>query len=48
MPKLIVGEGSEICNLCPKNRQDTIYHFLNGFNRMVENFTMSHNFIVDR
>jgi hypothetical protein len=34
MRKLIFREGNGICGICQKDKQDTIYHILNGCNRM--------------
>jgi hypothetical protein len=48
MPKLIFREGNGVCGLCRKDRQDTVYHILNGFERMAGDYTTRHNLIVNR
>jgi chromosome condensin MukBEF ATPase and DNA-binding subunit MukB len=47
MRKLIFGEGNRICKLCQKDQENTVFHILNGSNRMVGNYTASHNLIID-
>jgi hypothetical protein len=48
MRKLIFHDGNGVCGLCRKDRQDTVYHILNGCERMAGDYTTRHNLIVNR
>jgi hypothetical protein len=48
MRKLILREGNGICGICQKNRQDTVYHILNGCDKMCGDYIARDNLIVDR
>jgi hypothetical protein len=46
MRKLIFGEGNGVCNLCQKDRQNKVYHILNGCNLIAGDYITRHNLIV--
>jgi hypothetical protein len=48
MRKLIFHDGNGVCGLCPKDRQDTVYHILNECDGMAGDYTTRHNLIVNR
>jgi hypothetical protein len=48
MRKLIFREGKGICGICHKDKQDTVYHILNGCKRMCGDYIARHNLIADR
>jgi hypothetical protein len=48
MRKLIFRGGKGICGICQKDRQDTVYHILNGCDRMYRDYIARHNLIIDR
>jgi hypothetical protein len=48
MRKLIFREANGVCGLCPKDRQDTVYHILNECKRMCGEYTVKHNLIMNR
>jgi hypothetical protein len=46
--KINIREGNRVCGLCRKDRQDKVYHILNGCDRMTGEYTVRHNLIVNR
>jgi hypothetical protein len=46
MRHLIFREGNGICNLCNRDRMDTLYHILNGCPKLTTHYTNRHNKIV--
>jgi hypothetical protein len=48
MRNFIFREGNRICGICQKDRHDTVYHILNGCDRMCGDYIARHNLIVDR
>jgi hypothetical protein len=48
MRKLIFHDGNGVYGLCRKDRQDIVYHILNGCEGMEGDYTIRHNLIVNR
>jgi hypothetical protein len=46
MRHLIFRKGNGICNLCNRDRMDTLYHILNGCPKLTAHYTNRHNKIV--
>jgi hypothetical protein len=48
MRKLIFREGNGVCSLNSKDRWDTVYHILNGCDRICPEYIVRRNLIVNR